>query len=254
MSTTPRLQALLQAARAEQPPDGNAERVLGALGVGPGSTSRMAVARGAMRTWLRAIGFGVVLALISWAGARAIARYRSAGAEVARSLPDARIERDDPPALAPIRLEGRSVAERAATPRPCVPASPGTHAPALVARVRPAAPSDDELTLLGEAKLALRRGDARAALSVLADHAREFPRGDFLEEAAALRIEAAAAGGRGDEGRRMADAFDAAYPKSPYGPRIDALRKRMEPSRGRPSRSSALSTWPAAPSNPLLPR
>ena len=82
----------------------------------------------------------------------------------------------------------------------------------------PAGPAQDlerERTLLDTARSALARGDARGSMALLARHAETFPKGQFAEEAAALRISALLSLGAVHRGPFAgALAFRAKYPKS----------------------------------------
>jgi hypothetical protein len=160
------------------------------------------------------MGLGLLVGAASIPSAWAIGASRP---ELVEEADAGTIKRDDPPALAPVTLVGRSLVERASPTPPVV----------LAVHGRVVAPSaDDELTPIRDAKIALQHGDAGAALSDLDAHARSFPRGVFQEEAAALRVEALVAAGRPGDARRAADAFDAAYPRSPYGSRVRRTRSQ----------------------------
>jgi hypothetical protein len=205
MRPTPRVEALLRAGRAEQPPEGNEERLLVGLGLGAGAATGISLAGAAVRTWLRWMGLGLLVGAVSMTSAWAIGAH-GPRLEADANLPRREtLDRDDGLVLAPVLLEGRAFAERDA------PMPRGMLAPARAA---------DELVPIRDARLALLRGEPTAALSALRDHARAFPQGVFDEEAAALRVEALVAAGRRDDARREADAFDAAYPHSPYGRRV----------------------------------
>lgn len=198
------LERLARAGRAERPPAGNEERLLLGLGLGTGAASGLSRVGAAVRTWLRWVGLGLLLGTVSVTSAWAIdARTPRPGKEA--GLPRREpIDRDDVVVYAPVLLEGRAFVERQAP------------IPRILAASEPA----DELAPIREARLALRRDEAGVALAALKDHARAFPRGVFDEEAAALGVEALAAAGHRDEAHRAADAFDAAYPRSPYGSRV----------------------------------
>ena len=62
-----------------------------------------------------------------------------------------------------------------------------------------------ETRLLEQARDALRRGDARAALSALDAHVAEFPAGLLLDEARSTRLRALCAAGRSDEASALAE-------------------------------------------------
>jgi len=187
--------------------------LLEGLGVGAGAASGVSLGRATVRTWLRWMGLGLLVAAVSVSSAWAIGAG-DAHLEETDAVHGGAFHRDDPPALAPVTLGGRSLPEPASRTSPLRPA--GAHAAPSPA----AASTEDELARLREARLAIVHGNAGPALSALAAHAREFPHGAFQEEAAALRVEALVAAGRFDDARRAADAFDAAYPRSPYGPRV----------------------------------
>ncbi len=122
-----------------------------------------------------------------------------------------------------------------------IPVAPARPRRSAVARPRPVvaveiAPTTEvaepvstlmlELTLLDQARAALRAGQSSRALDALAEHARQFPQGVLATEAEAMRIEALLE--RGDRSRaiELADAFFAAHPASPLGRR---LRSLLEP-------------------------
>lgn len=84
---------------------------------------------------------------------------------------------------------------------------------------------EDELKILEEAKSALNRKDAAGALSALARHRKQFPRGLFVEEREAMRVEALCAAGRGEEGERAQSRFMKRYPKSPFIGRVEGACK-----------------------------
>lgn len=96
-------------------------------------------------------------------------------------------------------------------------ASPPASAPPI-----PDSPDDrtsrlrDESRMVGEARSALRRGDALAALSVLDALHGKHPAGGLSQESEALRIEALARLGRRAEARARAENFLRLWPSSPY--------------------------------------
>lgn len=84
-----------------------------------------------------------------------------------------------------------------------------------------------ELELASAARRALRGGDASSCLSSVARYEEEFPSGQFTQEGQVMRIEAMAALGNHDEATRLAHAFLAASPKSPYADRVRSVLARM---------------------------
>ncbi len=81
----------------------------------------------------------------------------------------------------------------------------------------PAAPSlDDEISLVRDARAALRGGDPGQALALLDEHDRRFPAGALAEDCAAARIYALCALGRTEPARSLASRFLSEHPVSPH--------------------------------------
>lgn len=80
----------------------------------------------------------------------------------------------------------------------------------------------DELALIERARTSVDRGQAKAALGVLKTHRRQFPKGAFLEEAAALRASALCKSGRTEAAAKASAAFLRRYPKSVHASRVRA--------------------------------
>jgi outer membrane protein assembly factor BamD (BamD/ComL family) len=79
------------------------------------------------------------------------------------------------------------------------------------------APSlDDEVSLVRDARAALRGGDAGQALALLDEHDRRFPGGALTEDCAAARVYALCALGRTDAARALASRFLSEHPVSPH--------------------------------------
>jgi hypothetical protein len=78
-----------------------------------------------------------------------------------------------------------------------------------------------ERTLLDEARAALSTGDPSRALDRLDRHRRMFGAPILGEERDALRVEALAKEGRGDEARTAADAFRKRWPDSLFSSAVD---------------------------------
>ncbi len=68
----------------------------------------------------------------------------------------------------------------------------------------------------------VRRAQAKAALGALKTHRRQFPKGAFLEEAAALRASALCKSGREEAAAKASAAFLRRYPKSVHAKRVRA--------------------------------
>ncbi len=80
----------------------------------------------------------------------------------------------------------------------------------------------DELALIEKARSSLDRGQAKSALTVLKSHRRQFPKGAFLEEAAALRASALCKSGNTKAAEKASAAFLRRYPKSVHANRVKA--------------------------------
>ena len=81
----------------------------------------------------------------------------------------------------------------------------------------PVAPSlDDEVSLVRDARAALRGGDAGQALALLDEHDRRIPGGALTEDCAAARVYALCALGRTDAARALASRFLSEHPVSPH--------------------------------------
>lgn len=81
----------------------------------------------------------------------------------------------------------------------------------------------EESRLLGEARDALRDGDATRALGLLEQLRARFPGGMLAQEREALTIEALARSGRRGDAAVRAAAFLRAYPASPLGARVQTF-------------------------------
>lgn len=227
--------ALLRAARRERAPEGSDRRVLAALGAGGAGGFGALVTKYAARLGpkgaLATIAIGATLVAVThWAVTREPARPAeiegppavsapavtpAAAADEPRSeaTPSTRVE--DLPSSRPPPPEPRPTVAAGAAPRP-----PGEVASGGLAR---------EVALVEEARAALARGDAAAALGALDAHDREFSAGTLSPEARVLRVEALVRAG-GEEQRREAnrlgDALLEAHPSGPHARRVRAVLGR----------------------------
>ncbi len=87
----------------------------------------------------------------------------------------------------------------------------------------------DELALIEQARSALAKGRPAVALRVLAGHRRSFPRGAFVEEAAALRASALCKAGRIDDARSAAARFRTRWPGSVHAARASGCDEADRP-------------------------
>jgi hypothetical protein len=77
-----------------------------------------------------------------------------------------------------------------------------------------------EVALLQRAQAAYANRNFTAALALVGEHGRRFPRGRLAEEREALRVRSLAAAGRRDEARRAATIFAHRFPRSVLLPRL----------------------------------
>lgn len=110
--------------------------------------------------------------------------------------------------------------EPEATPEPEAVPAPVTKKP----KRENAGTVADELALIEKARSSLDRGQANAALSTLKTHRRQFPKGAFLEEAAALRASALCKSGKTDAAEKASASFLRRYPNSVHKNRVKACQ------------------------------
>jgi hypothetical protein len=122
--------------------------------------------------------------------------------------------------------EGDRAALRTPPPAPEPPLTEaGPHADSASGAPKSSDALRNEVELIGRARAALPR-DPAAALALLEEHRREFPRGALVEERDAIRVLALAALGRIEQARHEAQMFLRAYPFSPHAERV---RRAIEP-------------------------
>ncbi len=95
------------------------------------------------------------------------------------------------------------------------PSAPRTVAPAEAPSAPPVDTLVEETRIVGDARRALAKGDAREALALLDDHATKFPKGTMAVDARALRVRSLCAIGRVDDARATAKALVDEHPESP---------------------------------------
>jgi hypothetical protein len=133
-------------------------------------------------------------------------------------LPDvsvpAKVEPSPPPAPAK------------AKPRPV---ETGVVAPPALHADTPATATDTALagerSLLEQARMALARGEAQAALAALDGHARRYAHGQLVEEREALRVPVLMALGQTEQAKARAVEFNRRFPKSIFAPVVEAALK-----------------------------
>jgi hypothetical protein len=229
---------LLRAAR-RRAPEGARRRAVVAATAAAAATSLAAGAAAA--------GAGVVkggsLGSLAWIGVAGMLGVGSMAAAVAihgyEVSPSVRA--DDPAspqatALPTSRAVPRPATTAVAQPPPAPAASvtavepepshPSTLAVAPAPASSPSAtasPMTLELAMLDQARAALANGNPAGALSILDAYAARFPHASMAPEASMLRIEALVRAGDTAAARRVADAFLAHNPQSPYASRIGSL-------------------------------
>jgi hypothetical protein len=82
----------------------------------------------------------------------------------------------------------------------------------------------EEIAILDQAKLALKKGDPAEALRQLDAYRRAFNNGTMDDAATALRVEALVRSGRREEARAELSALQASHPGSPL---LDNLRRMI---------------------------
>jgi hypothetical protein len=121
-----------------------------------------------------------------------------------------------------------------------VPAPSGEPPAVAAARAAPSKPNhsarasagDDgmtvELALLQRAHAAYTRHDFSGALTLVAEHARRFPKGHLAEQREALRVRSLVGSGRTEEAHRAAAAFAVRFPRSVLLPRLEGGPDALE--------------------------
>jgi hypothetical protein len=159
--------------------------------------------------------------LLLIAAALGIAGLAAAGAGLYRLT--AR-NRDLAPAPASVLVTPKAPAERPVAPPPPVAPEPQQQA-AAPEPPRPAPPAESahvstvqqyavELGVLEPARSSIGRGDYAGAMTAIARHQREYPRGQLAEEREALRVRALWGMGQKASAESAAAAFRKRYPRS----------------------------------------
>lgn len=231
MSTLgPDARALVQAGRrAARPTAADRERVLQAVqqrvtaGAAGTAAAAPALTKSLLWPWgsLAVVGLAVVGGLVMF----------STRDEVARAAPSS-----DPIALAAPAVAGQPAADSAAAavvsvnqapvvaPADLAPA-PLVLEPAVASKSRAARSSDrlaEEVAILERAEAQLHAGRHAAALTVLDEHRRKFPKGALAQERVAARVQALCALGRVDEADRELGILTRLSPSSPHEGRARA--------------------------------
>lgn len=218
----PRHKALLEQFRADEDPG---EQALEAVLNGVLSSGPAAATAGPTPTVLK---LGLVTAVVVAAAAALSMRPQgpSAGVEPAGSPAPAQRVATTQPEDPGITAKGVTVPPQPEpSTAPTLPAEPVPKPRSNAAkRSRSQAQSRprgvaEEVALMGKIRRALQDGNGKRALNLSRRHEAEFPRGVFVDEREVSMAEALCSTGQQAKGRRIADAFVAAHPRSPFAPR-----------------------------------
>jgi hypothetical protein len=165
-----------------------------------------------------AVSLPLVFALGVAAGAAGMRELRGDSELVPSVMPPAALVSAAPklelPSAAPIRVEATPLAVPSGSGRSMV----ATSSLSL------------ERGLLDRARAKMAAGDPEAALAVLTQHARSYPRGLLSEEREAMAVNALVALGRAPEARRRGRAFHERYPSSLVRRSVEAALATLAPS------------------------
>jgi hypothetical protein len=229
---TDQAKQMLDALKAEETPSkASSDRMWGALAGGAAAGAIVGLSKGKL-LMLGALGVTGVVALVLFTGQGPDDESDTASTDPGArgGAPVVAVDEPEPepePELELVEPEPEpELVEPAPEPAPEPASEPAREERAPKASATPApepAPTnavegsadlERELSLLAEAKGALRRGDAQGALRRLKAHRKEFPRSTFGEERDLLRMTALCEVGERDEARREAKSFLKRNPSS----------------------------------------
>lgn len=214
----PVVRAVMRYARDLEPSSEQLGALLEATAVSRGSA--------AASRFRRSLWSIAAIAAVFMSGA-ALAAYAVGSRHETALEPAARAPAARPERRLPKAIRAKAPAISLSSPEPASTASakvaaPGpASTPSIGARsAEPAALQD--AALLQQARASMATNPARA-LTLTRDHELHFPASALTEERQALRIEALARLGRRAEAERERQQFDAHYPRSIYGRRLQGL-------------------------------
>jgi hypothetical protein len=227
---SPHARRLLTDARATGVPASSKARVRHAVaasvaaGISTAAVEAALATSAAAGTAGSAAGHGVMTALAVWGGAGIATGVAVTAASVALLRPAPRESARPTPSVA-ARPKRSSTASATAAPGvrapPAPPVTSTASAPDAVVQLRHPGVAE-ELSLLAEARAALRDGDPERALALTQQYEQRFGEGALAEEALAARILALCALGRREQGRAAVAALERTAPNSPQLPRARA--------------------------------
>ena len=231
----PEFARLVLALKGGEPQRSSIDKTLSALAAGAAVSPLSAplAPRPIRRTWAL-VGLGVTVLALTSAGYQ-WSRDDAAGASVGVA-PTARSEAppvavDEAPVIEPPAL---SVRVEDLPPAPVAPAKPKPlAAPSATGMtgMEKAPPVDsfrDELALVERIRRQLSRGEAEACLQSIDAYGKEHREGAFVQEVAAMRVEALAAAGKRDAAGAAGRQFLSQYPTSPYAGRVRSVLDRSQ--------------------------
>ncbi len=225
--------SLLRIARSEGPSAASRQRILAGIAAAGAATASAELVHAAQVTKVAAKGLS---AGVKWGLLGVVALALPTAVLLTRAGPAAPAAERAPLAALPAPLEAVPEAKRLLpVPAPTADTTAPVALEDLPALPMPAAASGaasgakattslaDEVAQLQKAKLALKSGNGRQALSELATYAQRFPRPLLGAEAGVVRIEALQATGDTLRAKSLAESFLARDPQSPYAARLRKL-------------------------------
>lgn len=234
----PEVEKLLQLARATAPRAGAKARLrtqvlaAGATGVAIGTVTGKAAGASALGAASKA-GGGLLVSVLACVAGGAVGGYLLLAAVTPSFSPA-------PPKAAPVvvRSPAPSAAPASVTVAQSAPVAAPAREPASISVAAPVAPPaasdavvpsiERETQLIADVQRALQRGDAEAALGVLARYDAEFPRGALAEEASAARAVSWCKLGTKAPARQALSAFRSNFSSSPLAARVSAACRRVD--------------------------
>ncbi len=221
----PALEALIAAARRDEPPNATLSRLADSVekGQAPSSISKRSSVSSspALNKGIVAIAACAVVA-----GAIVMRTMSDFGEPAHDAAPASAPTHAAPVSPTPPMIEDSDTRENV-VPSIDVRSLPEPEKPSAVRKGGAAGPGatsrvegPSEGTLLHQAHDAIS-SDPRRAFDLTIEHARRFPNGMLVQEREVIAIEALARMGRTDEARRRASSFFATYPSSAYRSRVN---------------------------------
>lgn len=229
----PEFARLVLALKGGEPQRRSVDKTLSALAAGAAVSPLSAplAPRPIRRTWAW-VGFGVTVLALTSAGyewSRDDAAASSAAvAPTVRSEDRLVVVAAEAPAVEPPAV---SVRVEDLPPAPVVPAKPKPLAAPSATGMEKAPAVDsfrDELALVERIRRQLSRGEAEACLQSIDAYGKEHREGAFVQEVAAMRVEALAAAGKSAEAGAAGRQFLSQYPTSPYAGRVRSVLDRSK--------------------------